>query len=497
MRSKRRPVNLAAAVATVRCMRGLSQQQLAKAAGVSKSSVAALEQGRKTPRIGNLQRIAAALGSPLATLQELAALLASAHQGPPPAARSTAAAEVHDLRYELAQLFLEATGQPVDDPDRQQARRQARLLWARFQAWPQEMQHLLVAEARECRSAAFCELLCDESWRAAGDSAEGALRLARLAVAAAGEAARAGGGGADSARLQAYALAHLGNASRVAGSLPEADRAFSRVADLWQAGAAAGPEDLNEARLLHLEASLRNAQGRSAEALALIDRALSLDRWGETPYLLMSKATACEGLGQFEGAEEMLRRAASIIDPKREPRQLFLVRAHLAANLCLVGRGEDAERLIAEVRALARQLGNDLDLLRVLWIEGQVAAGLGRDEEAAAKLGQVRAELVTRGIAYDAALATLELAQVHAAAGRTAEVKVLARESAAVFHAQAVHREAQIACDLFREAAERESATVAVIRQVIVFLHRAQHQPHLRFELSAVDERGAGGPSDG
>jgi transcriptional regulator with XRE-family HTH domain len=487
MRRKRRPANLAAAVATVRCMRGISQEQLAKAAAVSKTSVAALEQGRKVPRAHNLQRIAAALSTPLGTLQELASLLAAILQGAPAGAHSVPALDTPDLRHEVARLFADAVGATAAEISPEQAQERARALWAKVEGWPQEAQKLLVAEARDCRTDAFCELLCDQSRRAAGDSAERALHLARLAVVAAC-VATAAGGGEGGFGVQAYAQGHLSNALRVAGLLLEADLAFAHSAALWQASPVHERERLNEARLLHLEASLRNAQGRHHEALALLDRALAIDRWGESPELLMSKVIALEDLGDFHAAIDLIHQAGAAAGDRCEPRQRFLISAHLAGNLCFLGRHDEAEGLIPEVRALARQLGNDLDLLRVLWIEGQVAAGLGRDDEAAAKLGQVRTELLTRGIAYDAALVTLELAQIHAAAGRTAEVKALARESAAVFHAQAVHHEAQAACELFREAAEHEAATVAVIRQVIVYLHRAQDHPHLRFEICSDPE---------
>ena len=34
--------------------------------------------------------------------------------------------------------------------------------------------------------------------------------------------------------------------------------------------------------------------------------------------------------------------------------------------------------MLPEVRALAERLGEELDLTRVFWLEGKVAAGLGR-----------------------------------------------------------------------------------------------------------------------
>ena len=147
------------------------------------------------------------------------------------------------------------------------------------------------------------------------------------------------------------------------------------------------------------------------------------------------------------------------------------------------GRGPPA-LMIAEVRALARQLGNQLDLVRVDWVQGRIDTGLGRHEEAIAVLERVRRKFVEDEIAYDGALVTLELAEIHAILGHREEVKALARESAPIFTQQGVHAEAQRALELFRRAVEDERLTVELVRAVIVYLYRARHDPRLRFELS-------------
>ena len=81
--------------------------------------------------------------------------------------------------------------------------------------------------------------------------------------------------------------------------------------------------------------------------------------------------------------------------------------------------------MLPPVSALAARLGNGLDLLRVSSLQGQIAAGLGRTDEAVTTLAGVRDEFLELGIVYDAALATLELAVVLAEQGRTAEVREL------------------------------------------------------------------------
>jgi tetratricopeptide (TPR) repeat protein len=237
--------------------------------------------------------------------------------------------------------------------------------------------------------------------------------------------------------------------------------------------------------VLALQASWRREQHRLSDALSLFDRALEIDRWGETSSLLMGKAKVLEKLGRFDEAVGMLRQAGSQVDAAREPRKVWIVRELLVLNLCHLGRHAQAKLLLGEVRRLARKLGNRLDLLRVDWLQGIVAAGLGEHHEAISIFERVRAKLVEDEIAYDVALVTLELAEVHAFLDHTAEVKKLARESAPFFQAQQVHREAQTALELFRQAAERNALSAERIRQFVVYLYRAQDDPQLRFEEAA------------
>jgi hypothetical protein len=126
--------------------------------------------------------------------------------------------------------------------------------------------------------------------------------------------------------------------------------------------------------------------------------------------------------------------------------------------------------MLTEVRELTLDLGNDLDLLRLLWLEARLDAGLGRTAEAIKALEQVRGDFVARGIAYDAALVTLEKAVLLLEAGRTAEVKELAGMTARIFRAQGVEREALASLWVFCDAAEREILTVARLRGLLAEL---------------------------
>ncbi len=103
--------------------------------------------------------------------------------------------------------------------------------------------------------------------------------------------------------------------------------------------------------------------------------------------------------------------------------------------------------------------------MRVRWLEARIAAGIGRREEAISTLEAVREAFTSRTMAFDAALASLDVAMLFLEAGRTGEVKALAEEMVWIFKAQGIGREALAAFTLFSEAAMREALTVELVRR--------------------------------
>jgi len=147
-----------------------------------------------------------------------------------------------------------------------------------------------------------------------------------------------------------------------------------------------------------------------------------------------------------------------------------------------LGRFEEAQGLAPEVWALANGLGNELDLVRTLWLQSRVDAGLSRRKEALPALEQVKRYFTENEIAYDAAVASLEVAILYLEEERTRGVKRLAEELLWVFQGQGVHQEALAALRLFCEAARKEEATVQLTRRVVDYLLRSRHNPDLPFE---------------
>ena len=359
------------------------------------------------------------------------------------------------------------------------ARQRADGLWELLKRQAADVRLALVEDSQRFRGWALCERVAAESIAAAPNHPRQALELADLARRI---AERAPGTAAWRRRLQGYAWAHVSNARRVCSDLPGADDAIRHAWKLWEDGAAGDRGFLAEAWLPWIEAGLRRDQRRFPEALTRIDEALALDGGERRAQILLTKSGILETLGDPSGSTVVLMEAALLIDKRREPRLMMFLRFNLLVDLCRLDRAAEAEPGLAEVRGLAERLGEELELVRVVWLEGKVAVGMGRTDEAYGAFQQVRRVFTIRELPYDAALVSLELALLLLEQGRTADVRALAREMVWIFRAQGVPLETLAALRVFCEAAEREAATAELARRVVSYLYQAQYDPELPFE---------------
>ena len=327
----------------------------------------------------------------------------------------------------------------------------------------------------------LCELLVRESCQTAAQEASEAVHLADLAVHVADRVAE--GGLFEESwvyQLRSLAWSALGNARRVHGDHTGAERSFDMSDSWWEAGTRGTEDALGyEPILLDLKASLRLAQRRFPEAFKLLAGAVELFLNGEhrDPHRagrsLIKKAAAHIENGDAESAVQALKQASGLIDPDREPRLVLCIQHNLVDNLSKMGRHTEAAGLLPKLRELAAAQGGALDHLRLSWVEGRVAAGLGEHERARQLLNGVRQTFLDDENPYEAALATLDLVVPHLEEGNTAEVRLLADEMVAVFRAHNVPREALAAVLLFQDAAHREAATTELVREVAALISRA------------------------
>jgi tetratricopeptide (TPR) repeat protein len=381
-------------------------------------------------------------------------------------------------------------------------------LLAELQPYRFEDQVHLIRMHRRFVNRPLCELLCRESARLTTIAPDRAIEAAELAVIVSDlvkedrdpEEEEISADPRRLYQLRGYAWAHDGNARRVLGDLRNADESFSIAEAWWEAGVAGVGDVLGyEPAILDHKASLRIAQRRFPEAFAMLDRIFTIHTTVPTtpadgrarhhdPHLagraLIKKAMGLAEMGEPEQATELLHQAEGMVDTGRDPRLFLCLRHNLLCNLTNVEAYAEAAAMLPEVDALCRELGNPLDLVRLRWAEGRIAAGVGRTDDAIGLFQAMRQEFARHGLAYDAALVTLDLTALHARAGALAEVKALSLEMAGVFQAQDVPREALAALLFFRKAAERERATVQLTREIAAFLEKLRCDPALRFELS-------------
>lgn len=472
------------AVRFLRGLRGWTQTDLARAAGMDKSRISLLESGDFVPDRALMQRLSAAADFPFALLEACLPLLRLLQQvgrdGFPVEAGDQIAASVGSVTREVAgatraiatraALALSGYSREPEWSYREEDRAEVEELFRILAAYKKADRLFLIAEGREYRNWALAERFCAESEKAAANDLERALDFSETAL----EIARVlPGPEGFRFHVQGYCWGFLGNVRRVASDLPAAEQAFLKAWRLWREWAPTDPSLLQESRLLDLEASLRRAQRQFDAARSLLQRALKVSLPTARPALLLKRSHVEKLLGQPKRAITTLRRAdALLMEQDGTPRLRFAVSFNLAANLLDLARTREAAKLLPEVRSQAEAIGNAFDRLRVDWLEALAAAACRRPAQAVASLEKVRDAFAREGIAYDSALASLDLAIVLLNQRRHAEVRSVAEEMLRIFQAQQVAPEALASVRLFCEATHREVVTVEIARQVKQDLER-------------------------
>jgi tetratricopeptide (TPR) repeat protein len=364
------------------------------------------------------------------------------------------------------------------------SRAEAPTLRQKLEGFSFDQQRGLISDLPRFKSWGLAELLCQESQEDAVTDAAAAIQRASLAVAVAEvlddwqPAERSW-----LLELRAVAWAHLGNARRVAGDLRAAEEAFGEALRLWEEGASDVGDVLGyEAKLLALLASLRRAQRRLPEALALLERATLLEPTAKLrAIILLNKAKLLEETGEVEAALVLLEDPATEAIVAGEPTLTLHLRHNLLDALTKAGRFTEAARLLPEVEELGGRLGGALDRVRLRWTMARITAGLGDREGAIVLFEAVRQDFASQEIGFDMALVSLELTTLHAELGHTEAVRAIAAEVLPIFESQEVHREAIGALVVFEQAVQAERLTVELSRRIRDYLLRSRYNLTLQF----------------
>ncbi|MEP7013410.1 MAG: hypothetical protein ABJC13_24070 [Acidobacteriota bacterium] len=462
-----------AAIKVIRDVLGLDQRQAAELAGISPGALGKLELGKAKEPLAREQLDQFAAHWKAAPGAAESALTAVRSIRPDEVVHTLGADLPTEIRVDLEraaarisrevrrELFAGARDRMFD-----LARAQAAAMWVELRSLQKQpaARRSTLERMPVAPTWALVEKLAHESDRATVRDLEESICLAELGI---WVAERLVAPEALQAASREYAWVYLGNARRAEGAFDQANIAYVRAKDV--APPVGFPSPFSRARMLDAEAKLYRDQRRFGGALALQDQAFEAAQPGELGFLWLSRAVLLQHSNDSEGAIGALQNACATFDERSDPRDRLVAQFNLAANLVELGRGVEAVALLPQIRALAESRREALDLIRVLWLEGRVAAATGRFENAIAALDQVWRDFAAIQISYDAALAALDLAEVYLSTGRPAETKILARQTLAIFRSLRIEREELAAVRLFLDAAERDRATAELARQA----HRA------------------------
>jgi tetratricopeptide (TPR) repeat protein len=362
-------------------------------------------------------------------------------------------------------------------------RNDAPRLLAELLAYSPGEREILARDRGHFQTLAVCELLIEKSFEERFRHVPLSIELAELGLLLSGQLDADRYGRSVIKDLQARAWAYLGNARRMALDLAGAEEALANAERLAEGGSA---DPLEEARILDLRASLLADQGRFEQAAELLDLVIDIyDNLREAHRkgrAMISKGVFLGYGGWPEEAIRTIRRGLGLLDWDAEPRLVLMARHNLAWFLNDCGRSEDALQQLQRFRHTYSQFGDPWTELRLVWLSGRIAAGLGLSSEAEESLSEVRRRLLAGGRGYDAALVTMDLANLYLQDGRSGEVKRLAAEMVTFFVSNDIHRHAQAALAVFQQAAELDRITPRLVREIAAYLRRARRNPELRFE---------------
>ena len=261
----------------------------------------------------------------------------------------------------------------------------------------------------------------------------------------------------------------------MAGEIQSAEDAFVTAESWWRSAQSVGDVLCYGAKILALKASLRRTQGRFGEALDLLDGALLAEgSAGLRPEILMSKALTYGEAGDLEASARIFREAIASVERRSAPRLYYALHHNLLDALSKAGMTEEAKALLPEVRDLAREGSQPMDVPRFRWIEARIRARAGERPEAVATFDEVRQDFLRRELFFDSALVSLELSHLYLSAGEHDAVHNIASDLLPVFEAQKMPRETLAALSLFCRAAEAKLATADLALWTLRYLEETR-----------------------
>jgi len=267
--------------------------------------------------------------------------------------------------------------------------------------------------------------------------------------------------------LLALVQANIGNSFRCLDRTPEARSAFEQ--SFRHLEMAADRPLGHTALILSLRASVDISDRNYPQAIATLGEALSSLREEQAELharIMLKRSSIRIYQRQFECALSDLNRTIDLLRDGEHPRLWCLAMQNRLLVATELGRWDVAETLVPEVGRSLRKLDDKVHLIRLRWSQARIALGRGRAAEAEDLYLQVREGFLHHQLAYNAALVTVELAQLLLEQGRLEQVKQYALETAAEFERQGVEPELIGAIALLEKAVLAQRLTVQLLARI-------------------------------
>lgn len=324
----------------------------------------------------------------------------------------------------------------------------------------------------------LCERLQERSWELRQKDPAAMVELARHAVEAAQQISPRKYGAQHVSDLLARAWAGLANSYRISDQFDLAEMAFREAFEARRRGTGS---PFLRARLAEISASLLCDQRYFPEAFQLLDFAhrtyLSHQAFHEAGRALIQRGTHTGRSGDPEEGTQLIARGLQLIERDRDPKLVF--QSLHSILLFRVERGEfkSTRRQIWDMRPLYMHHGDQILLIKLRGIEGKVFLGLGELDRAARAFQQAKDMFLEKGLTYDAALVSFELAALWLREGKRDKVRQLLQEMLQVFRARYIAREAVAAMIMLRDAANRDELTVDLLEMIGELFRAYQDKP--------------------
>ena len=355
-------------------------------------------------------------------------------------------------------------------------------LLAALDSLSREGQERAVQRDRRFISPQLVRQLIERSHGARYDDPEAMLHWATLARKAASQCTvEEAGSKAKLADLNGQAWGHYGNALRIAGRLREAEQAMATATACLDSGTG---DPVSRARLLEQIASLRTFERRFESAIAVLDEAVEIYQDLGEPHAqartLVQKAIAALYAGEAESAVMTLNRAIPLIDHEEDPHLLLAACHNLILCYIDLDRPQQALSLYFEAQDLYGEFKDALIMLRAAWQKGKLLYDVGHLRAAESALLRARGGFMERGLAYEVAVVSLDLAAVYVKLGKAQELKSAVADTLPIFRALQVDRETLASLIQLQQLGHQEQQALKIIRLVTAQLDNVSSRPLLK-----------------